>query len=196
MQKLLKMTSLAGLIFLGSASLASAAGYSSFSGYGGPIYRYMNLDDGARQIFGPRGALLIDRSLSLGVEAASSLGKDEGDFRDDEDESEAEQAAHVFKPKISFFGPYVAYAFYPDQMIHPVASLAYYWGALTVNGFNADYINIVQPEVGAAIKLGDMLKIQLSGGPRFVHGVSFRNKENSDYEGVTWTLAIDIGVFR
>jgi hypothetical protein len=196
MHELLRMTSIGTLIFLGSTALASAAENTRISGYGGPIYRHMNLDDGARQIFGPRGALLIDRSLSLGLEAASSLGKDEGDFRDDEDESEIEQEAHAFKPKISFFGPFVSYAFAPDRMIHPVASLAFYWGALTVNGSHADFINILQPEIGAAIKLGERVKIQLSGGPRFVRGVSFRNKEDSDYQGATWTVAIDIGSFR
>ena len=96
-------------------------------------------------------------------------------------------------------GLWIGYVPFQHWAIHPYSTVKLGAGVVNIetNGYNdfVDNVALITPEIGVELNLTRFLRISAAVGYRWIDGVSTPGLTNSDFDGVTGSLALRIGYF-
>jgi hypothetical protein len=131
--------------------------------------------------------MIVNQSLSLGLQAATDVFN--GEETDDDDDDPSQDVG------MTYGGVFASVALFPSWIVHPIGIVSHNWGVLNLNGKDADWFTMVQYEAGLEVNIAKLVRASVTGGPRKVSGVTFRGLEDADYEGNTYGLSVGIGLY-
>lgn len=170
-------------------------------GYGAPEGKITPVKGDAAVVLGARAALFarrdaVERDLTFGVAlyglstaiaAPAALAQGTGESR----------------IGFAYGGARFGYVFWPDEPVHPAASILVGGGGVTVvskndaSSFQHDggAIAVVEPQVELEIVMNPFVRVALGGTYRYVNGLDRSGLGSSDLSGPSASIAIQIGAF-
>ena len=156
------------LLFFSTLSFAHEIKNIAHSGFGGPVIKMTDIYNRATPMFGGKGAYLIDHSFYVGGAGYSVANNNKY-----ESPTPVNQ-----KYNFSYIGVIIGHLFTPNKDFHLNTQLLFGSAIIFLYESNsekpieldeADYSFVGEAEVGILYDVNEFLKIELSGGFRYVH---------------------------
>lgn len=169
------------ILFFSTLSFAHEIKNISQSGFGGPVIKMTDIYDRTTPMIGVKGAYLIDHSFYVGGAGYSVANNNE---------YESPTVVNQ-KYNFSYIGLIVGHLFTPSRDFHLNTQLLF-GSAITflyepnsgkpIELSEAKYGFVGEAEIGVLYDVNQFLKIELSGGFRYVHPIKyFTSKELNGY---------------
>lgn len=190
---------IAALILLALPATAAAGtlfpDYIETGGYGSFAAKISELGDGDSGFFlGGAGGLILNHHMTVGVDVAFLM----------DDIPYTTLAGDDRFIEYTIANLRIGYIFWPDTMIHAALSMGGGLGWIKLRNPNkavnevdpdADTVFQAEPMGHLILNLTKSSRMSLSGGYRWVSGVSIEDFQNQDAEGLFAELAVSFGSF-
>jgi hypothetical protein len=174
----------------------------SHGGYGSVLMRGGALHEDPALFVGARGGWLIGHRLLIGAGGMAQT------LTVDAPVVATQEYPDIRHLEFAYGGGYFAYHLFPNEVVHPVASVLVGAGGLALSNrhFRSDSdedsfeteangVFVVEPELAAEINLTDFMRVQGLLSYRRVVGMNLPGMDNDDASGFNFGVAFSFGKF-
>lgn len=160
-------------------------------GFGGPILEIGSIHGEVGADVGGGGAIILDRLFIGGY----GMGTDFAEFRIPDGEN-----AGLYNIRFKHGGLWFGYVWRQEKLLHLYSSAKIGWGKSQLREGKdtafSDRNFVLTPELGIELNLTDFFKVAITGGYRWVNGVTnLPNLDNNDFSSAIGVLTFRFGGF-